>query len=379
MHEIDLKSGLEKVLAQQKLNKISIDEKFAALQRQADSLDVKLADRHAIAYPGKSVIETLSENEGLQKWMKDRPLSSFAFQLDGKEVAELFERKTTIDSAAVGRSTSGVLPIDRTPGIVSEARQELRIRDLLTSRPTLLSDIDYVKVNSAPARASIQTESSAKTENAVTFNTATARVQTIATWIPASRQVLDDMNELMGYLQVALPYYVGLAEEAQFLTGSNTGNDLNGLFTQAAAYNTALNSLTPGWKKQDQLARAIQQIQIAKEIPPTFVVLHPTDHWDIKLTKDTQGRYLNNPGGNDPFFGLIPVPTVTVGSGNFLVGSGNPAAVEIRDRMGMTIELSNSHQDYFIKNLVAIRCERRTSLVVYRPNSYVQGSFSTSP
>lgn len=353
-------------------------DKLTALQKQADALDVKLAERHAQAEPGKSVVETLSENEGLQRWMKDRPIHSFILTLDSKQSQELFERKTTIDTTAVGRSTSGVMPIDRTPGIVQEARQALQLRDLLTSRPTVLSDIDYVKVNSAPTRGSVQVESSAKTENAVTFNTGTARVQTIATWIPASRQVLDDMNELLGYLQTALPYYVNLAEEVQMLTGSNTGQDLNGLITQGTAYNTALNVNSPGWKQQDILARAIQQVQIAKEIPPTFVVLHPTDYWNIALTKDTQGRYLN-PDLAKAFWGLTPITSVNIGSGNFLVGSGNPAAVEIRDRMGMTLELSTQHSTYFTQNLVAIRAEKRMTLVCYRPGSMIQGSFNTSP
>jgi HK97 family phage major capsid protein len=353
-------------------------ESITAIQKQLDAIDVKLAENHAAAAPKETVFETLSKHEPLQKWMKDRPLHSCIVELTGKQVQELLERKTTIDTGAVGRSTSGVMPIDRTPGIVQEARQRLYLRDLLSSRPTVLSDIDYVKVNSAPSRASMQTESSSKTENAVTFNTGTARVQTIATWIPASRQVLDDMSELLGYLRTALPYYVNLAEEVQFLTGSNTGQDLNGLVTQGTAYNTALNTNSPGWKKQDVIARAIQQVEIAKEIEPTFVALHPTDYWDIKLTKDTQGRYLN-PNGNDTFWGLQPVRTTCLGSGNFLVGSGDPAAVEIRDRMAMTLELSTQHASYFVQNLVAIRAEKRAALVCYRPGSFIQGSLNTSP
>lgn len=351
-------------------------EKLTALQKQADALDVKLAERHAAAQPEKPLFETFSENEELKRFMRDRPAAGFTIHLDSKQQAQLLERKTTIDSAAVGRSTSGVLPIDRTPGIVLDARQALQLRDVLSSRPTTLSDVDYIKVNAAPARGSMQTESSAKVENAVTFTVGTARVQTIASWIPASRQVLDDMVELYGYLQTALPYYVNLTEEVQMLTGSNTGQDLNGLITQGTAYNTALNSLTPGWKKADLLARAIQQITIAKEIQPTFVVLHPTDYWDIRLTKDTTGQYIDKEG---LLWGLMPIVTVNVGSGSFLVGSGNPAAVEIRDRMGMTLEIATQHSTYFTQNMVAIRAEKRMTLVCYRPGSFIQGTFNTSP
>jgi HK97 family phage major capsid protein len=262
---------------------------------------------------------------------------------------------------------------------VPEARQTLQLRDALTSRPTALQLIDYVKVNSALTRASVQTESSTKFENAVTFNTTTAKVQTIATTIPTSRQVLDDMDELAGFLQSGLSYYVNLTEEVQMLTGSNTGNDLNGLITQGTAYNTALNSLTPGWKKQDIIGRAVEQIQIAKEVQPSFCVLNPTDYWDIRLAKDSQNRYINVASSIDPFFGLTPIVSVNIGAGTFLVGSGDPAAVEIRDRMDLTVEVSTQHQDFFVKNLVMWRAEKRMALVCYRSGSFVTGTFTTSP
>ncbi len=41
----------------------------------------------------------------------------------------------------------------------------------------------------------------------------------------------------------------------------------------------------------------------------------------------------------------------------------------------MQVEVSTEHQDFFVKNLVAIRAEKRLALVVKRPGSYVAGSF----
>jgi HK97 family phage major capsid protein len=37
---------------------------------------------------------------------------------------------------------------------------------------------------------------------------------------------------------------------------------------------------------------------------------------------------------------------------------------------GIRVEASNSHQDFFIKNLVAIRAEERLALAVYRPGAF---------
>ena len=355
--------------------------KITALQAQADAIDVKLAERKAADVPQPGVLEVLQANDSVNRLMKDRS-GRAVITLEGKHVRELMGRKTTITSSAVGVATTGVLQIDRIPGITLEARQTLTVRDLLSARPTTMQVVDFVKVNTPMAIASPQVEGSAKAENAVTFSSVSEKVRTIATWIPASKQILDDFTELMGFINSTLPFYVNLAEELQLLSGDNTGENLHGLITQAAAFSTGLLSSSKGWNKIDIVGRAVQQITAAKELDPTFVILHPNDWWEMRLTKDGFGRYiLGDPQTNvrPSLFGLDVVYTTSIANGTFLVGSGNPIASEIRDRMEMQVEISTEHQDFFTKNLVAVRGEKRVVLVVKRPNSYITGSFTTSP
>jgi hypothetical protein len=47
--------------------------------------------------------------------------------------------------------------------------------------------------------------------------------------------------------------------------------------------------------------------------------------------------------------------------------------------MQLLIEVSTEHSDFFIRNLVAIRAEKRLALITRRPGAFVAGSFSTSP
>jgi HK97 family phage major capsid protein len=234
-------------------------------------------------------------------------------------LSRLLERKTAITSSDVGAATSGVLQIDRIPGIVPEARQVLRVRDLLTARPTALQVIDFVKVSTPMANASPQAEGSDKFENAVAFTTASQQVKTIATWIPATKQVLDDFQELLSFIQGSLGYYVAAAEEIQMQSGDNTGNNLNGLIPQATSFDLGL--LTGGWNYIDIIGRACQQIAAAKETQPTFVVLNPADWWTIRLTKDDYGRYVlgdpTEPVNVQALFGLIPDPTTNIAPGTF--------------------------------------------------------------
>jgi HK97 family phage major capsid protein len=253
---------------------------------------------------------------------------------------------------------------------------------MLTARPTLLGAIDFVKVTTPMSIASPAAEASTKAENQVSFTAYSEKIKTIATWLPASRQILDDFAELAGFVNSSLAFYVNTEEELQLISGDGTGENLHGLVTQASAFNTAFLKPALGWTKIDVIGNCIRQVTIAKELQPTFALLHPSDWWDIRLSKDGFGRFLiGDPQSTarPSLFGLTVVPTVNIASGTFLVGSGDPAAAEIRDRLELTVELSTSHASFFVQNLVAVRAEARMALVVKRGASYIQGSFTTSP
>ena len=383
--QTELKTYFDKAAEEKKSFGTMLEETknaITALQKQMDAIDAQLVQRVTNNSQERGFAQALKENEDLSRLMRDRS-GRAVINLKGRESAELFQRKTTITETGFGFATTGVLPIERRPGITQEPRQTLKIRDLLSSRPTTAAVIDFVRVSVPLTIASPVPEASLKPENALTFAAMSEKVRTIATWIPATKQILDDLTELQGFLESAMPYYVDLAEEVQLLSGDGTGENLHGLIVQAQAFNTALLSPTAGWTRIDQIGRAIQQINAARELDPTFVVLHPNDWWSIRLTKDGFGRYiLGDPqmGAMRPqIFGLDLVYTTSISAGTFLVGSGSPVASEVRDRMDTKIEISTEHSDYFVRNMVAVRAEKRLALIVYRPNSYVTGTFTTSP
>jgi HK97 family phage major capsid protein len=369
--------------------------KLQALQAQVDAIDVKVAQKMvADQGQGSTLVKTFQENEGVQRLLRDKKGHAF-IAIKGNDMVELMGRKSIITAvtsgtgpggdplAPVGTQTTGVLPIGRIPGITPEARQVLRVRDLFSQRPTTLAIVDFVKVNQPLSIASPVAEASIKPENQLTFTSYSERIKLLATFILASRQVLDDFSELMGFLETSLPYYVNLEEELQLLSGDNVNEDLHGVIPQATAFNTALLPKPAlGWTKLDIIATAIEQIDIAKEIGATFVILHPQDWWGIRLTKDGFGRYiLGDPQAQvrPSIFGLDVVVTTSVAAGTFLVGSGSPVAAEIRDRMEMAVEISTEDSDNFRRNLCTIRAEKRLAMVVKRSASFISGTFTTSP
>jgi HK97 family phage major capsid protein len=378
---LDMKSSLDalKAASAGKADAATVQK----LQQQVDALDISLAQKHYGGVQAPPLIEHLKSNEDVAKLLRDRR-GSATITFDAKQANQILQRKANLLESGQGFQTTGVMQLDRDTGITAEARQALTLRDVLTSRPTTLGAIDFVRVTTPMAIASPAAEASAKAENAVNFTAYSERIKVLSTWLPASRQILEDFSELTGFINSSLSYYVRQAEETEFLSGDNSGEHMNGLIHQASAFNTALlPSAAKGWTKIDILATAIRQLAIARELPATFAFLSPNDWWDIQLTKNSLGDYLiGSPQSvsRPSLFGLNIIPTTSMAAGTFLVGSGDPAAVEIRDRLELIVELSTSHASFFTQNLVAIRCEERTAIVVKRPASFIYGgSFVTSP
>ena len=360
-------------------------EALAKLQKNFDEMVIKM-NRPGAGSEEKGLGVELKENESIARLMHDgRGRASITIK--GGLLG--LERKTTITSTSISTSgndsmTSGVLGIDRTAGIVGAARRRVFLRDLLTSIPTSLPSIDYVKVETDVADGAVQSpEGNTLSENALSFTTATASVRTLGTWMPATCQILEDFAGLEGFIGSSLRYAVRKEEEDQMLSGDNLGQNLNGLITQATAFNTGLLTASDGWEYADMIGRALQQIEVADETGAGFVALHPSIWWSIRLQKNSQGDYIyGNPAqgdGNFSLFGLTPIRTNAVSATQWLVGSASPTSAVIRDRGELTVEISTEDGDNFKKGLVSVRAMERLALVCFRPASYIKGTFTQSP
>ena len=355
-------------------NQAEQDKKHIALQKQVDAIDIGLAKKFSHEGSQESFEQKLRSMDGAQRLIKDRR-GPVVLNFNSKEHPELF--KTTITSGAVGTATTGVLTIDRVPGITVEPRQQLKVRDLLSASPTTMQVVDFVKVSQPMTIGSPAPEASTKFENQLNFQSISEKVRLIATWIPATRQVLDDLADLSFFILNTMPYYVNLGEEQQLLSGDGTGENLHGLIPQSTPFQLSL--LVGTSNSIDYIARAIEQITAAKELDPTFVILHPNNWWNMRVMKDSLGHYiLGDPASNvrPSLFGLDVVYTTSMAPNQFLVGTGNPIAAEIKDRMEMQVEISTEHSTYFVQNMIAIRAEKRLALLTKRPGSFVFGSFA---
>lgn len=329
--------------------------------------------------------QALTENESLARLMRDGRGSAH-IELSGS-IRDL-QRKANITSSTISTSgndvtTSGVIEIGRSPAMVPGARERVWLRDLLTVIPTDTQVVDYVKVETDVIDASPQTEAGDKIENRLTLTPTATRTRTIATVKTATRQILDDLPGLQGFLESSMAYALLKEEQDQLLTGANTGEQLNGFATQATAFDTDKLVIGDGWEYIEYLGRSAQLLEEDDYNPPSFCAMHPTTYWNIRLQKSSDGFYLyGDPSMGDAdfaIFGMRPFRTATLATTQFLVGSSSPADAVIRDRMSLRFEIARSHSSNFTSNLVTIRGEERIALVVFNPAAYRTGTFTQSP
>jgi HK97 family phage major capsid protein len=70
-------------------------------------------------------------------------------------------------------------------------------------------------------------------------------------------------------------------------------------------------------------------------------------------------------------WGKIVLPTVGIPEGTGLTGAFTTAG-QFFARQGITLEMTNANEDDFKKNLVAIRCEKRSALALWIGSGFCQ-------
>lgn len=278
-------------------------------------------------------------------------------------------------------TSSGIVPYGTTAGIGSMGRKLYMLRRIMRSLPIDTGSVFYVRETAFDDAASPQVEADAKQESAFEFEGATSDVKTIAHWTPATKQVLDDSVELGNFIESSLLYGLEREFEEQLLNGDGTGENLDGLMLTATAFDTSLLTATDGWEYVDMLRLAALQLEEAGYGCTAFVV-PPRVKARIDLQKNTQGDYINRPPLSQELveflWNTVFVPSPAIANNKFLAGDF-ASGCHLRVRQEGTIDISDSHSDFFTKNKIAIRAEMRAALVKTKPGAFVTGTFSQSP
>lgn len=345
---------------------------FNALREAEKTLKATVGDleQHVAQMPlanAKQVVETVG-----QQVISAEALKTFAASVEGNKRLSI-----PVSAALLSVNVPGqIVAPDRLPGIETQPKQRLFIRDLIAPGRTESNTIYWVQQTGFTNNAKAVAENTTKPYSDIAFAEKITPVRTIAHLFKAAKQILDDMPQLQSTIDAELRYGLKYVEEQEILFGDGTGAHLEGIVPQASAFAAAF--AVANQNGIDDLRLAMLQAQLAR-FPVSGHVLHFTDWAKIELSKDTLGRYiLANPSAlTGPTLWGLPVVATEAAAflGKFLTGAFN-AGAQIFDREDANVVISTENADDFEKNMISIRCEERLALAVKRPEAFIYGSFT---
>lgn len=295
-------------------------------------------------------------------------------------------------TGASSTSAGAFVVNERTDIVEMLGRKPLTIRNLVSNRRTTSDTVEFVQESSHTNNAAVVAEATSaaartaaantstgavtftnasgggyKPEGAWAFAVTTAVVKTIAEWVPVTKRALADVAQLEGLINDELSADIAEAEEAQILNGDGQGENFTGI--------TATSGIqTQAWSTDlfTTVRKGVTKARTVGRVNPTALVLNPADAERIDLAQDGNDRYYyGGPQalGQRTIWGVPVVESESQTEGTGLLGDFSKAVVW--DREQTTVTMTDSHSDFFIRNLVAVLAEERLAFGVTRPTAFV--------
>ncbi|MEW6874949.1 phage major capsid protein [Trueperella pyogenes] len=290
------------------------------------------------------------------------------------------EYKANTDIAMIGGPDGAYGPyitdVDRQA--VFPVTRPLTIADLIPAGRLSGSAIKYPVYPAAEGKPTTVAEGGTKPQ--VSFpkpSWTTEALAEIAAWTGISDTMAEDAPYLQTQINQQLIRMLQLAEEDQILDGDGTGSNLKGILRRDGVQtleSTAVNLADSIATAQANIATGTGSLWRADA-----VVINPQDYNDLRLKKDQNGQYYaggpftgaygNGQTPADPaLWNMTTVQTTAVPKGTLLVGAFKSALIFRKN--GIRLDTTDSHADYFIRDLIAIRAKMRAALEVKWPAAF---------
>lgn len=325
-----------------------------------------VANRGGSAANSQSIGSLFIASEAYRNHIKGTGQRSNAFEIPNVSL------RTTLDTTGI----TSIQKLGGVPGLLDQ--QPLRIANIIASGSTASTTIRYIQEDSFTNSAAAIAEGANKGESALAISEVDAAVRKVATYLKITDEMLSDHEQMKSFVDNRLAYMVNAKVDYYLLNGTGSNNQIKGLLNFSGISTQAVG----GDYVQDAIFKAITKVRATSGfIEPDAVVIHPSDYQNLRLSKDSNGQYLA--GGpftgsygvgsavstNAPIWGLPAIVTTSISQGTALVGSFGMGAQWFQ-KLGLTVETTNTDQDDFVKNLVTVRAEVRLALACYKPKAF---------
>lgn len=309
--------------------------------------------------------------DGIKKGFKEvRTTPSKAFEFEVKSLSEL------------SSLTGEVVRSERDTDIIRAPQRQVLIQDLANTSTISSNKASWVEVLTESGNPATTAELATFPEKDYTFGVYSADVIKIAVMTKHSTEILEDMPQLVAAVKTMLSEDLDLKVDLELFSGTGTGGNLNGIYTQATAFAAgALVVASPN--RIDVLRAALVQVATAGKgkFQPTAIILNPIDAGLLDMTKDTTGNYVMPPftsADRASVKGVRVIESTLMTAGNFLVGDFRK--LNVRNRRGASIQVATENGTDFEKDILTVRASRRLASFIKtnEAGAFVKGTFTTA-
>lgn len=309
-----------------------------------------------------------------------------SFRTDPVNVGSFLPPQRRADVVDIDTGSSGTLTgADRQADVSRIPFYEVNIFDVISRRTTTSDLVEYVRQTSRNTRAAFvpdaTTDSSVDSDPTNTMGVKPQSdfglkiiqepVKTLAHWAAATRRSLADIGQLKGIIDDELLEGLRDVLADQVLNGDGAGENFKGL--------NEMTNATDGITEQafitDLLTttrRARTTALINGRTRPNAYVMSPATWEAVELSQDGQQRYYFAAPQSLATPRLWGLPVVEeVRQPDDVILTGDLRQATLWDRMQATIYTTDSHLDFFVRNLIAVLAEQRAAFGVRRPAAIV--------
>jgi hypothetical protein len=275
------------------------------------------------------------------------------------EVKTLFQR------------TAGWDPFDQRSDRVelTPLRPAVHVVNFIPTGTISQSDYKYMEETTHTATAIVEkAEAAAFGEAALALTERSKPVEKIPAWIPVTDEQLEDEPAARSYIESRLVGMVQRRLDSQVLVGD--GSTPNLLGTESVS---GIQSQAKGTDSvMDAAYKLFTLIRSDGFAEPSVAFIAPTKWQEVVLAKTADGQYIwGHPSVNGPqtLWGVPVVPTTAHTSTKLVAGDYSTYSM-LFIRRGIDVQVTNSHDTFFINGKQAIRADMRCVMVHFRPKAF---------
>lgn len=357
--------------AELKSIKSDFQEKSKAMQDHLDKLDVRLQKSN-----GKAKTKTKARpfNEILAETIKSNAEAIQNFKQGDNLVMEFKE----VGDMSIGANFPNATPFnqDVRNQMIVNPYDRVWLSDLLPQGNTSRGSVIYPKENGGEGGAATWVTGD-KPQMDFDFTSQTSFVKWIAGHVVVDREMLDDLDWFVNYLQSKMLISLKLAENDFILNGTSDSNPVTGLLDAASNYN---GDFTASVDKIVDAAYGQIPEDTFEFYQGNTAILNVRDTVNIGLNKASGSGEYDLPSGTVVFnngklsvAGLTIATTTQLESDNFLSFDKNATLLinRLKPELRMFEDAALAKQ-----NKIMFRIEERITLAIFNDDAIVKGSFA---